>query len=49
MGEFLDRYQLPKLNLDLVKLLSNPITPNKIETVIKMLTIQTRQGHLVLV
>jgi hypothetical protein len=36
MDDFLDRYQLPKLNQDQVDNLNKPITPKKIEAVIKI-------------
>jgi hypothetical protein len=35
LDEFLDRYQLPKLNQNLVNYLNIPITPKEIEAVIK--------------
>jgi hypothetical protein len=38
MDNFLDRYQIPKLNQDQINHLSSPITPKEIEAVIKSLT-----------
>jgi hypothetical protein len=35
MDNFLDRYQVPKLNPDQIKDLNSPTTPKEIETVIK--------------
>jgi hypothetical protein len=35
--QFLDRYQIPKLNLDQINCLNSPITPKEIEAVIKSL------------
>jgi hypothetical protein len=37
MDNFLDRYQIPKLNQDEIYHLSSLITPKEIETVIKRL------------
>jgi hypothetical protein len=37
MNNFLDRYQVPKLNQDQIKDLNSPITPTEIEVVIKSL------------
>jgi hypothetical protein len=37
MDDFLDRYQMPKLNQDQVNYLNSPITPKEIEAVIKNL------------
>jgi hypothetical protein len=36
MGNFLDRYQIPKLNQDQINQLNSPITPKDIEAVIKV-------------
>jgi hypothetical protein len=36
MGNFLDEYQVPKLNQDQVNHLNSPITPKAIEAVIKI-------------
>jgi len=35
MDNFLDRYQVPKLNQGQINQLNNPITPKEIEAVIK--------------
>jgi len=35
MDNFLDRYQVPKLNQEQINHLNNPITPKEIEAVIK--------------
>jgi hypothetical protein len=37
MGNFLDRYQIPKLNQDQINHLNSPKTPKEIEAVIKSL------------
>jgi len=37
MDNFLDRYQVPKLNQEQINHLNNPITPKEIEAVIKSL------------
>ena len=37
MDKFLEKYNLPKLNEEEVESLNGPITPDKIETVIKKL------------
>jgi hypothetical protein len=37
MDNFLDRYQIPKLNQDQINHLNSPITPKEIEAVIKTL------------
>ena len=37
MDNFLDRYQLPKLNQDQINSLNSPITPKEIEAIIKSL------------
>ena len=37
MENFLDRYQIPKLNQDQINHLNSPITPKEIEAVIKSL------------
>ena len=44
MDEFLDRYQILKLNQDQVNHLNNPITPEEIEEVIKSLPTKKRPG-----
>ena len=41
MYNFLDRYQLPKLNQDHINDLNNPTTPKVIEAVINNLTTKT--------
>jgi hypothetical protein len=38
MENFLDRYQVPKLNQDQINHLNSPITPEEIEAVIKSLS-----------
>jgi hypothetical protein len=40
MDNFLDRYQVPKLNQDQINHLNSPITPKEIEAVIKSLPIK---------
>jgi hypothetical protein len=42
MDNFLDRYQVPKLNQDQINDLNSPISPKEIETVIKSLP--TKKG-----
>jgi hypothetical protein len=42
MDNFLDRYQVPKLNLDQTNDLSSPISPKKIEAVINSLPTKTK-------
>jgi hypothetical protein len=37
MNNFIDRYQVPKLNQDEINHLNSPITPKEIESVIKNL------------
>jgi hypothetical protein len=37
MDKFLDRYQVPKLNQDQVKVLNSPVSPKEIEAVINSL------------
>jgi hypothetical protein len=44
MEDFLDRFQLPKINKDWVKYLNSSINPKEIETVIESLRIQYRTG-----
>jgi len=44
MDNFLDRYQAPKLNQEQINHLNNPITPNKIEAVIKGLPTKQSPG-----
>ena len=43
MDNFLDRYQIPKLNQDQINHLNCPITPKEIEAVIKSLPTPTPQ------
>jgi len=44
MDNFLDRYQVPKLNQEQINHLNNPITPKEIEAVIKSLPIKKSPG-----
>ena len=44
MDNFLDRYQIPKLNQDQINHLSSPITPKEIEAVIKSLPTKESPG-----
>ena len=44
MDDFLDRYQLPKLNQDQVNYLNGSITPNEIKAVIKSLPTKKSPG-----
>jgi hypothetical protein len=44
MDKFLDRYQVPKLNQDLVNDLNSPICPKEIEIVINSLPTKKRPG-----
>jgi hypothetical protein len=44
MGDFLDRYQIPKLNQDHRNDLNSPITPKEIEAVIKILPTKRSPG-----
>jgi hypothetical protein len=44
MDNFLDRYQVPKLNQDQINDLNSPITPKEIETVINSLPIKKSPG-----
>jgi hypothetical protein len=41
MDDFLDRYQLPKLNQEQVNYLNSPITPKETEAIIKVLPTKT--------
>ena len=43
VGNFLDRFQVPKLNQDQINHLNSPITPKEIEAVIKSLPTQKQQ------
>jgi len=38
MDDFLDRYQVPKLNKDQINHINSPINPKEIEAVIKSLS-----------
>jgi hypothetical protein len=44
MDNFLDRYQVSKLNQDQIKHLNSPITSKEIEAVIKSLPTKKRPG-----
>ena len=44
MDNFLDRYQIPKLNQDQINHLNSPITPKEIEAIIKSLPTQKCPG-----
>jgi len=44
MNNFLDRYQVPKLNQEKMNHLNNPITPKEIEAVIKSLPTKKSPG-----
>ena len=44
MDKFLEKYNLPKLNEEEAESLNGPITPDKIETVIKKLPTQKNPG-----
>jgi hypothetical protein len=44
MDNFLDRYQIPKLNQDQMNDLSNLITPKEIEAIIKSLPTKKSPG-----
>ena len=44
MDNFLDKYQVPKLNQDQINHLNSPITPKEIEAVIKSLPIKQSPG-----
>jgi hypothetical protein len=49
MDKFLGRYQVPKLNLDQVNDLNNPIFPKEIEAVINSLPAKKSPGQTGLV
>ena len=49
MDNFLDRYQIPKLNQDHINNLNSLITPKEIEIVIKSLPTKKAQDQMVLV
>jgi hypothetical protein len=44
MGNFLDRFQVPKLNQDQINHLHSPVTPKAIEAVIKSLPTRKSPG-----
>ena len=44
MDNFIERYQVPKLNQDQINHLNNPITPKEIEAVIKNLPTNKSPG-----
>jgi hypothetical protein len=44
MENFLDRYQIPKLNQDQINNLNSPISPKEIEAVIKSLPTKKSPG-----
>jgi hypothetical protein len=44
MDKFLDRYQVPKLNQDLINNLNSPISPKEIESVINSLPTKKSPG-----
>jgi len=44
MDDFLDRYQVPKLNQEQINHLNNPIIPKEIEAVIKCLLTKKSPG-----
>jgi hypothetical protein len=43
MDNFLDRYQIPKLNQGQINHLNSPITPKEIEAVIKSLPTHSKK------
>ena len=47
MDNFLDRYQVPKLNQVQINDLNSPISPKEIEAVIKILTTKKAQEQWV--
>ena len=49
MDNFLDRYQVPKLNQDQINHLNSPITPKEIEAVINSLPNKKAQDLMGLV
>jgi len=48
MDEFLEKYNLPKLNQEEIENLNRPITSTKIETVILKKIFQQTKAHLVM-
>jgi hypothetical protein len=49
MDKFLDRYKVPKLNLDQINDLNSPISPKVIEAVINSLPTKKAQDEMGLV
>jgi hypothetical protein len=49
MDNFLDRYQIPKLNQDQINDLNSPISPKEIEAVINSLLTKKAQDQMGLV
>ena len=49
MDNFLNRYQIPKLNQDQIDHINNLITPKEIEVVIEILLTNKNTGQMVLV
>ena len=49
MGNWLDRYQTPKLNQDETDHLNSPITPKKMKGVIESLPTKKAQDQMVIV
>ena len=49
MDNFLDRYQVPKLNQDQINDLNSPISPKEIEAVINSLPTKKAQDQMGLV
>jgi hypothetical protein len=49
MDNFLDRYQVPKLNQDQINDLNSPISPKEIEAIINSLPTKTTQDQMGLV
>ena len=49
MDNFLDRYQVPKLNQDQINNLNSPISPKEIEAVINSLLTKKAQDQMGLV
>jgi hypothetical protein len=49
MDDFLDRYQVPKLNQDQINHLKCPTSPDEIEADIKFFHLQNAQDQMILV
>jgi hypothetical protein len=50
MDDFLDKYQIPKLNQEQINHLNSPITPKEVEEVIKSLPAENvQEDQMVLV